>query len=317
MRYTAILILNYNNSDDTINCIESIERYNTSPIKYIVVDNCSTRVDAVSCLKNYFKDKFKNDFKKYEINTILELPLTKLSFIVNDRNEGYAKGNNIGLNLIYQDPEIVNIMILNNDILFVEDIIPPLINKLYTIPNCGLISPLLYKKNLKELDYNCARLNCTVWEIILTYLLWYRDVFGYLSKINKRRFLLKNKIISDIGEFIDIELPSGSCMMGQKTTFKEIGGFDSNTFLYYEENILYKKLNRIGKSNYLLLGIKCVHLGASSTKHTASEFILRTGLDSSIYYINSYCNPSIIQRIFINLAKWSFSIKLFLLRIKK
>ena len=41
---------------------------------------------------------------------------------------------------------------------------------------------------------------------------------------------------------MDIELPSGSCMMFNAEALRIIGGFDPNTFLYYEEDILYKKL---------------------------------------------------------------------------
>lgn len=49
MGKTAIIILNYNNYEDTINCIESIEKYNTADIKYVIVDNNSNRE---GCKKN-------------------------------------------------------------------------------------------------------------------------------------------------------------------------------------------------------------------------------------------------------------------------
>ena len=38
---TAIIILNYNNPDATIACVESVERFNTAPVRYIIVDNGS------------------------------------------------------------------------------------------------------------------------------------------------------------------------------------------------------------------------------------------------------------------------------------
>lgn len=50
---TALIILNYNNYEDTINCIESVETHNTASIKYIVVDNGSTCPDAVDKLNDY------------------------------------------------------------------------------------------------------------------------------------------------------------------------------------------------------------------------------------------------------------------------
>lgn len=42
----AIIILNYNNAKDTINSIESVEKYNTFPSKFIIIDNASTNGSA-------------------------------------------------------------------------------------------------------------------------------------------------------------------------------------------------------------------------------------------------------------------------------
>lgn len=309
MSYTGIIILNYNNYEDTINCINSIEKYNTSPIKYVVVDNCSSRKNVVTSLDSYFKDNFKSDYQQITENSKPNQSLPKLSFIVNHDNGGYAKGNNIGLSLLFEEEDISNIMILNNDVIFVEDIIDKLVSKLYSMPGCAIISPILYKKEMKGIDYNCARSNCTTWDIILTYLFWYRDFFGILTKINNRRLLLKKIDISKCNECIDIELPSGSCMISSKSIWKKINGFDPNTFLYYEENILFKKIKQLNMRNYLLTTAKCIHLGASSTQHAKSDFILKTGLKSATYYLNTYCKLNIIEKLFLNIAKYSFLLK--------
>ena len=53
MKSTALIILNFNNYEDTINCIESVEKYNTAPVKLIIVDNASTRGGASEALKYY------------------------------------------------------------------------------------------------------------------------------------------------------------------------------------------------------------------------------------------------------------------------
>lgn len=55
MGKTAIIILNYNNYEDTINCIESIEKYNTADIKYVIVDNNSNREGCKKELIHYLK----------------------------------------------------------------------------------------------------------------------------------------------------------------------------------------------------------------------------------------------------------------------
>lgn len=43
----GIVILNYNNASATIACVESIIRYNTYPVKIIIVDNGSKREDVI------------------------------------------------------------------------------------------------------------------------------------------------------------------------------------------------------------------------------------------------------------------------------
>lgn len=240
-KIASLIILNYNNWEDTINCIESVEKYNTSPIKYIVVDNGSTRVGTVDELNEYFQRKFSDEYCRINEKCKQKETLPKLTFLVSKTNDGYAQGNNKGWDLAFADDETDYVMILNNDVLFVEDIIPSLIIQLST-KNCAIISPVLYKKDMKSIDYNCARRNHTVWEIIFTNLFWYKNIFGCQSKFQKRRYLLKNNPSLMKQPFIEIELPSGSCMLAKKKMMQEIGGVDPNTFLYFEENILYKKI---------------------------------------------------------------------------
>lgn len=285
---TAIIILNYNNYKDTINCIESIEKFNTAPIKYIIIDNGSTDKNAVTCIDDYLKCSFKNNYKRIvEDDDISILPYATL--LVCNINEGYARGNNKGLKLAYKDPSVENVLILNNDVLFVEDIIPGLYDIYYNkLKDVAILSPLLYTKDLKRIDYTCARRNTTAWEIIKKNIFHYYYVLTHKTdiQINKRRYLIIDTIPNE--DILKIELPSGSCMFVNKRLFEDIGSFDPNTFLYWEENILYKKTESIKKNNYLATKLKCIHLGAMSTSLSANDFRVRVGVQSQMYYVNNY-----------------------------
>jgi len=79
-----------------------------------------------------------------------------------------------------------------------------------------------------------------------------------------------------------------------KKIFQEIGSFDPNTFLYWEENILFKKVEKIHKRNYLCTDLRCIHLGASSTASSPSLFIIDCNLKSSRYYMKTYSGCSIL-----------------------
>lgn len=314
---TAIIILNFNNYIDTINCIESVEKYNTADIKYLIVDNGSTNKDVVILLNKYLEDKFGNNYGLFNFDgdsmpTILPLA----SFIVSNSNDGYAQGNNKGLAYAYVDSEVDKVMILNNDILFVQDIIPPLSKIIDETKDIAIVSPLLLKKNGVDVDYNCARQAPTVMDILIPYLFFYKDFLGIISKTKKARQILRNypqEIVNK--DLIPIELPSGSCMLLNKMLMQKMGGFDPHTFLYYEENILYKKVSRIGKISYLCPHVECIHLGASTTKTIESSFSLRAGLDSSQYYLKNFCELTIFHKLLMKIAYLNMHIKLYFMKI--
>ena len=300
MKSTAIIILNYNNASDTINCIESVEQFNTAHIKYIVVDNGSN-FDCVQILKEYFSYNFAQSYSIFRDNQKVNESLPYISFLLSATNDGYAKGNNKGLHLAYQDEEIDSILILNNDILFIEDIIPQLIFDLNNTPDAAIICPVLYKKNQIDIDYTCARKALTLRDRFIEYLFLFRDTFGVLSRIRKKRLILLDpKLERD--NLLEIELPSGSCMFLKKEFFFSIGLFDPNTFLYNEEDILFDKIKKTYKKNYIDPRIRCIHLGASTTtSKVPSRFILEASIQSNDYYLRHYTNAGRMYLLLMNI----------------
>lgn len=301
----GIIILNYNNFDDTRNCINSVLKHNTADVKFIIVDNASN-----SNIQNSIKCFLENTFSVLQIfseNETISSPLTQCSYITCSKNKGYAQGNNEGLNLAYQDNELDYVLILNNDILFTEDIIPKLQYKIIKDNKIGLIGPLLYDKN-ENIDYNCARKNVSLSDIFFTYSLLYIDFFKILSKRANKKLILKQEK-NNSEHLIPIELPSGSCMLIKKELMQKIGGFDPNTFLYYEENILYKKLNELGYQNYIDKSISCIHLGGSSTNQAKSLFIIKCSSESMLYYLRNYTNASVLYISYISLLTKVLTLK--------
>lgn len=306
---TSIVILCYNNYEDTINCIESIEKYNTADIKYVIVDNGS---DNSCCqrLADYIGKQYdgRNIIVSENNNPLGFLPY--ITLVLNSKNHGYAEGNNRGLKFIYNDREIDDILILNNDVLFVDDIIPMMQKSRNALKEYAIVSPILYKKDLKGIDYNCARRNAKNWDIILTYLFCDCNIFHILSDFEKdRKLLLKDSKLL-LKNAVEIELPSGSCMLMKKSLCQEIGGFDPGTFLYYEENILYKKIARIHLKNYLLPQCKCIHLGASTMKKNSNIKIMKYGMKSASYYLHTYGEMTFLQKMFLSIALQIYTLKI-------
>lgn len=310
----GIVILNYNNAEDTLNCVSSIMQVNTYPVKIVVVDNGSTKQEVVDTIDQQLSSKYADKYLKIHEGGTLPDKLDAVTFFISPHNDGYAQGNNKGLNLLYQFKDIKYVMILNSDILFVEDIIGKLVYDLQVAPNAAIVSPILYKKELQGIDYNCARKSISLRDLFWEYMLLFHDTFGILSKKRKQRNLLLGKDLPLEDPLIEIELPSGSCMMADKEFFKNIGSFDPNTFLYNEENILYVKINRLGKKNYLDTRLKCIHLGATTIDNkAASDFILNCSIESNHYFLTHYTNASstylLVMRIFYAMLKLKMKLK--------
>ena len=285
--FTGIIILNYNNAKDTMNCILSFERHNTVPVKYIIVDNGSTNPNTVTELDAFFSSTFEDKYSKISEESGACGELASVTFIVKRKNDGYARGNNKGLKLAFSDETIDSILLVNNDILFIEDIVPTLINKTKLLSKPGMVSPLLFKRDEKRIDYNCARYRQSNWGIIL-------PLFWHNHKREKiRQFRDSEKILLVHPEYLleqsfPIDLPSGSCMFARKEVFQEAQGFDESTFLYFEEGILAAKLSRLGYVNYCIPGIHAVHLGASTTSRSKDIFLQKCMLESANCYLTKY-----------------------------
>ena len=306
MAKTGIIILEYNNWEDTLNCIESVLKFNTAPIKFIVVDNASSQKNVIRNLKSGLLNLFPK-FKESDLIYNHNNSIKEITLVLSKENKGYACGNNIGLEVAYKDPDISHIMILNSDILFVEDIIPTLLNDLKD--DTAIVSPVLFKKELTEIDKNCARRELTANEIIKLHIPFPADPF----KISEKK---KIPITLNSG-LMQIDLPSGSCMLARKSLFQQIDGFDPNTFLYYEEDILSKKIKNLGLKNYLNTNLKCIHLGATTTKHSASRFIVNKSSQSAKYVLRQYYESNKFQNCIMSLFLKLIDLRIFLIVILK
>ena len=118
----AIILVNYNGAEDTIDCIKSLSRIKNVEYEIVVVDNKSTD-DSILKLK---------DFQK----------ISKFILIEADCNKGFSAGNNIG---IRYEANADYYLLLNNDTVVEPDFLNKLIYEIKENPRCGAtISKILY-----------------------------------------------------------------------------------------------------------------------------------------------------------------------------
>lgn len=298
MPATALIILNYNNPQATADCLRSVRAHNSAPVKTIVVDNASRPE-----LRAELTDVFRNEFgptapivEEHDLQSRTALHGNDAVLLLRAENSGYAQGNNAGLALAFDDTVVDTVMILNNDILFVEDIIPGLLEVLDAHPDAAVVSPVLYKKDMQGLDLNCARRAASVGLLVRSNLLryWWR----FRNHTPPGQYILCDKDAPTHG-VIPMDLPSGSCMLLRKEVFARMGGFDPATFLYFEEDILAARAKKLGLRSYLSLDHRCIHLGAATTSLPTqhSYTILKAGIESACHYVDRYSGASAPMRL--------------------
>lgn len=113
-----IIIVNYKNYSDTIECIRSV--YNQLPNKFkisvIIVDNNSNNSSVENILNSF------NDLEPQILNNTNKIKLSKLNLIINKRNLGFGGGNNVAFKYINSG----YVLLLNPDIVLPNDFLKSL-----------------------------------------------------------------------------------------------------------------------------------------------------------------------------------------------
>ena len=158
----SIIILNWNGWKDTIVCLESLYQTNYSNFNVILVDNASTdnSIDKIrEFSKNISKKKygfFDYNFKDnifIETKANIELDSYKnLILIKNDKNYGFAEGNNIGIKFAFDNLNPQYILLLNNDTLVDINFLKELFNVVESDKEIGSVQSLLLRPGGNIID---------------------------------------------------------------------------------------------------------------------------------------------------------------------
>lgn len=250
MKYDiAVVIINYNSSSYTINCVKSIIEKtdkNTS-FQLVIVDNASQKIDYES-LKTYTDSLGSNSILiKSKINT------------------GFGGGNMLGVNHC----QAKYISFVNNDTIFQNDCLNKLKVFMDSNSKIGVCGPQAFKENgelLSTIDHFASLP---------------REIIGrwFLERINNKKYPARKKLYT---QPIKAQFVAGSFMFFRTSDFNEIGGFDTNIFLYYEETDLCKRLLKIGKTAFLLPQAKFTHFHGASTKKSID---IKIELKISLLYV--------------------------------
>jgi GT2 family glycosyltransferase len=185
-----------------------------------------------------------NNSKTNEFNTLIN-DFKNIELILSDSNLGYGKANNLGVN----KSKTPYVLIVNPDILLNEQ----LINTLYSTfinynDDIGVVGPALYDSNMK------------------------RRTNGSISHIKKIRGRKLYNSINNIPEGnMCCDFLVGCCLFMKRDFFIELGGFDKDFFMYFEDNDLCDRIIKKGKTIIEVPSAKVIHLENSSSKKNSFQ----------------------------------------------
>lgn len=274
LKPVRVVLLNWNSSQYTINCIESLRSQKQCALEIVVVDNGSSVADVIQ----------------------LEQLTDPIVLIKNERNLGFSAGNNIGIQH-FTGSEIDYYLFLNNDT-FLNDpyVIIKLISALESADNKYVaISPLVNTVRTKlpvEYQLQIHRLP-TYLECFIAYGVWLKHCPGLKKFFNHHNYV--DLIPFKFNQTYDVDTINGACFLIKKEFINEIEAFDPHTFLYFEEIILGYQFLQHGKKCLLFTGATIEHYqGRSSNfyRFHAPFTMYRHFVKSETYYLKKYLHTS-------------------------
>lgn len=255
----AFITLNYNDSKRTVELVRAIDAMNVFE-KCIVVDNASS---------------------KEQQNILTEGLPNHVVLLKANENKGFAFGNNLGFKYLQNYKDIEFVCICNPDIVVKKEVIIKCINALQKDDTLGAIST-----RIKEFD---GEIRDSFWN------------FRSIRELYSGFLLLSNKIFHKAAkktasiESQDTMFRYSDCIRASFIIFRfealqKAGFFDENTFLYYEEDILFTKFKIHNYKVGAILDEYYFHNHEIRKRKKVNISIIKSIYNSKYYYLVKYRN---------------------------
>lgn len=206
MAKLSVTIVNFNAGDYLITCLKSLEDAKKEVnLEIFVIDNASED-DSIEQAKKKFPD---------------------VKYILNDKNLGFAKAQNIGLKKITSE----YVLILNPDTQVMPGTLKYLIDYIDQNLNVGAVSCKLEKED-GSIDWASHRGFPTPWASFLYYFLG-NDKLYHLTK-------------KDMTKTHEVDVIVGAFFLTRKKILEKTGLFDEKYFMYAEDIDLCMRIKNAG-----------------------------------------------------------------------
>lgn len=218
----------------------------------VVIVNYNTRellINTISSIVQYTRAVsyeiivVDNDSEDGSLDRVKEL-FPEVITVQSNENIGFGRANNLGAQ--YASGEYL--FLLNSDTLLVSDAISELYKYAVEHKTIGAVGARLLKA-----DGVTPNLS---WGYFPTPLSELRYIW---SKLTRRSYGLAHG-----DEPFRVDFICGADLMIERSYYNELGGFDGNIFLYYEETDLQKRMADNKRERIILPGTEIIHLDGGS-----------------------------------------------------
>ncbi len=224
----SVITVNYYSEKDIFECFKSIKNKSFSRFELVVVSN--SPIDP-------------------GFHAILTSEDINVTIIENEENLGFAKACNIGAKNSSGD----FLLFLNPDTRFLNDVIEELFNCYNEHPSIGIIGPHTFDEN----GHSIPSVKNSFSKGYLIHLMFPPLVF-FLNQNQLSGHYLPKKTQK-------VSVVNGHAMFISADLFNELNGMEESFFMYWEENDLCKRVNKLNQSVFFNHEAKLIHIGATST----------------------------------------------------
>ncbi len=202
-----IIILQYNNAVDTLDCLWSLKNINYSKLAVTIVDNASEKEEL-----DKIKEYLKSNSDRFDIKII------ETGF-----NLGFSGGNNVGVEDALKNGADY-VLLLNNDTVVSPDFLDILVKEAEKNPEFGILAPKIFY-------YRYGPGYDEIWSS------------GADVKFLDTNIQHKTKNFAGIR---NVGYVPGAGMLIRKEVFDNVGYLDEDYFLYYEDLDFCLQVKRAG-----------------------------------------------------------------------
>ncbi len=244
----SIILVNYKTKDLTINAINSIIE-KTQEIEYeIFVVDNNSQDGSIEAIEQEFPN---------------------IKIIKNSINAGFGAANNIAI----KQAEGKYILCLNTDTLLINNAIKEMFDFLEANEKVGVCGGNLYDTEMQPTMSYASFPN--FWNCLSTTWL--------LKKIFPK---LRNH--EEVQTVKDVGFITGADIFFRKSVLDNVGIFDEQFFMYYEEADLCKRIKNAGYQIKVIPNAKIIHLEGKSAKNFWNNTEMR--VKSKYIYIRKHCS---------------------------